>query len=120
MPEEEEFARPKVSQSSAAGLFERIWTVCRGAEDVWGKDAQAAKVMEELGELLGELGKARGNRSTKQMVTEEAVDAIMMSEGAATLVGATPEQIMLALEGKLRRTEERVRAARDPEVVHDD
>ena len=55
------------------------------ALDTWGIEAQVAMVMEETGEMLSALAKARRGRVTKDEIITELVDVSIMMEQMAIL-----------------------------------
>lgn len=57
------------------------------ALDSWGIEAQVAMVMEETGEMLSALAKARRGRVTKDEIITELVDVSIMMEQMAVYFG---------------------------------
>ena len=76
------------------------------ALDTWGIEAQVTMVMEETGEMLSALAKARRGRVTKEEIITELVDVSIMMEQMAVLFGK--EQFEKEKERKLQRLKERL------------
>lgn len=79
--------------------------------DAWGIEAQVSMVMEESGEMLAALGKARRGRVTKEEVITELADVSIMMEQMAVFFGL--DEFREEKERKLRRLETRLKKWED-------
>ena len=81
------------------------------ALDSWGIEAQVAMVMEETGEMLSALAKARRGRVTKDEIITELVDVSIMMEQMAVYFGL--DEFREEKERKLSRLKERLKEWKD-------
>lgn len=77
------------------------------ALDTWGIEAQVAMVMEETGEMLSALAKARRGRVTKEEIITELVDVSIMMEQMAVYFDL--DEFREEKEHKLSRLKERLK-----------
>lgn len=77
------------------------------ALDSWGIEAQVAMVMEETGEMLSALAKARRGRVSKDEIITELVDVSIMMEQMAVCFGL--DEFREEKERKLLRLKERLK-----------
>ena len=77
------------------------------ALDSWGIEAQVAMVMEETGEMLSALAKARRGRVTKEEIITELVDVSIMMEQMAVYFDL--DEFREEKERKLSRLKERLK-----------
>jgi NTP pyrophosphatase (non-canonical NTP hydrolase) len=77
------------------------------ALDNWGIEAQVAMVMEETGEMLSALAKARRGRVTKDEIITELADVSIMMEQMAVYFGL--DEFREEKERKLLRLKERLK-----------
>lgn len=77
------------------------------ALDTWGIEAQVAMVMEETGEMLSALAKARRGRVTKEEIITELVDVSIMMEQMAVYFDL--DEFREEKERKLSRLKERLK-----------
>ena len=75
--------------------------------DAWGIEAQVSMVMEETGEMLAALGKARRGRVTKEEVITELADVSIMMEQMAVFFGL--DEFREEKERKLKRLQNRLK-----------
>ena len=74
--------------------------------DSWGIEAQVAMVMEETGEMLSALAKARRGRVSKDEIITELADVSIMVEQMALVFGL--DDFKKEKERKLTRLKERL------------
>lgn len=81
-------------------------TLYKSVINKWGMDAQLFMVMEECGELLSVLSKAKRNRSSRAEIITELADVSIMIEQMAVLYGEN--DFAIEKERKLQRLKKRL------------
>lgn len=75
----------------------------------WGEDAQVDMAVEEMAELTVEVSRRRRGRGTNEDFASEVADVMIMMAQMSLVVD--PELVADAVERKLLRLQERLRAA---------
>ena len=84
------------------------------ALDTWGIEAQVAMVMEETGEMLSALAKARRGRVTKDEIITELVDVSIMMEQMSVYFGL--DEFRDEKARKLSRLKERLKEWKEKHI----
>lgn len=92
-------------------------SIFKYAINKWGIVNQVFMVMEECGELLNVLAKARRNRASKDEIITELADVSIMVEQMAFIYGE--KDFLIEKDRKLQRLKERLAKSLDTFAIRD-